>query len=356
MARFARSALVSLVVLATAPGVPLRAQERLVVGVDPRIELLGVLQLLAGGSPTTTDLAFPYRAEVEQRFAAHATHPAVAMLRRMARVGFAFDAPVIVMLHCTDPPHVALLRPPPPDIVQRAGGMDSLTAWLGLVGGFAEESGFDAFVSQHRAYHAELAGTVVNLLEPHLVEDLEAYYGMAAEGYHIVLSPLTKGGFGPRVEVRPGVWRVYSVASPSEYSADTLRFYTAAGLRTLIWHEFAHSFVNPLTEAHWPELAPHQALLDSIADGLPRWYRQWKPALDEHIVRAVTVRMAARYRGVDAGAAAMAREVGWGFVYVPAIAGLLETRFEPSRGRWPDFSAFFPAVVDLVRSLAAGEP
>lgn len=348
----------SLLLAAVGAGVTpplLTAQSRLAIRVDPRIELLGTLQLLAGGGPTTTDIVFPYRERVEQRFRPFADHPAVTMFRRMARVGFAFDAPVIVMLHCSDPPALRLTGTLPPEIVQRAGGRDTLEAWVALVRQFAEESGFAGFAEENRTYYAGLAGEVERMLEPRLLEDLEAYYGMREDGYRIILSPLTKGGFGPRVEVAPGSWWVYAVASPAEYSADTLRFYTAAGLRTLIWHEFAHSFVNPLTESHWQELTAYHRLLDSIADGLPQWYRQWKPALDEHIVRAVTVRMAARYRSDSAGAAAMTREVNWGFTYVPAIADLLEDRYEKDRARWPTFSAFFPEIVALIRELA-GSP
>jgi len=328
------------------------AQSRLLIRVDPRIELLGTLQLLAGGGPTTTDLAFPYRQRVEERFRPFADHPAVQMLRRLARVGFAFDAPVIVMLHCSEPPALELTGAPPSEIIQRAGGSDSLDAWIALVRRFVEESGFTAFLAENAPYYRRLAEQVEGLLEPDLLQDLEAYYGMHEDGYRIVLSPLTKGGFGPRVEVRPGAWWVYAVASPAEYSSDTLRFYTAAGLRTLVWHEFAHSFVNPLTESHWAALADDHQLLDSIADGLPQWYRQWKAALDEHIVRAATVRMTARYRGEAAGAKAMAREVDWGFRYVPSIAALLGERYERHRDRWPDFAAFFPEIVTLVHALA----
>jgi len=330
---------------------PLRPQS-LPVRVDPRLELLGVVQLLAGNAPTATDLRFPYRARVEARFGGFREHPAVQMLRRLGPRGLAFDAPVIALLHCSAPPALAPTTPTPEAIVRRAGGADTLAAWLQALRDFAAASRFQAFMDSNRAYHAQLERAVTALLAPDLVPRLEAYYGMREDGYEIILSPLTKGGFGPRLEVAPGRWQLVAVASPSRADGDSLVFFSADGLRSLVWHEFAHSFVNPLTEAHWAELAPLGGLLDSIAPGLPQWYREWKPALDEHIVRAAAARMVALYRGTGQGRAAIEREVGWGFVYVPAIAEALEN-YEHDRARWPDFGAFFPRLVAVVDSLAA---
>jgi hypothetical protein len=326
------------------------AEDSLTVRVDPRIELLGVVQLLAGSTPTSTDLRFPYRDGVAERFSRFADSPAVAMFRRMAQQGFGFDAPVVALLNCSPSPGLVLGSGIPSEVLVRAGGRDSLETWLRLLRHFVTESNFMAFMDSSRHYHEQLEHNVSALLEPDLVQRLEEYYGMRQDGYEIILAPLMKGGFGPRIEIAPSRWRLITVASPSAYAADTLCFFTSAGLRTLVWHEFAHSFVNPLTEAHWRELGPLAGLLDSMAPRLPTWYRQWKPALDEQIVRAVTVRMTAKYRGEAAGAAALAREVGWGFVLVPTIADAIEA-YERDRARWPDFESFFPRIIALLASL-----
>ena len=108
----------SLLVLVLAiTSIPATAQQRLDVRVDPRIELLGVVQLLAGGIPTATALHFPYRERVEAHFGRFGDHPAVAMLRRLAKHGFVFDAPVIALLNCSDPPELALRHTPGPECI-----------------------------------------------------------------------------------------------------------------------------------------------------------------------------------------------------------------------------------------------
>ena len=322
--------------------------QALSVHTDERIELLGVVQLIAGGVPTTTALKFPYRDTVEATFRPFADHGAIQMFRRMASRGFSFDAPVIVMLCCSDVAHIALRYPVPANIQQRSGGLDSIRTWLELLDRFVAISKFHAFYRSHTRYYARLAGETKALLEDDLLDRLHQYYGMREAGYEIVLSPLTRGGFGPRIEIQPGRWQLYSVASPSGYTSDTLHFFSSNGLRTLVWHEFAHSFVNPLTENYWSDLSGSLAPFDSIAAGLPQWYRQRKASLDEHIVRAVTVRMITLYRGSDAGTKATEQEVKWGFAFVPKIAAWLKD-YEAHRDRWPSFAAFFP---ELVRHLA----
>lgn len=328
----------------------------LTVDVDPRIELIGVVQLLTDGYPVKTQLDFAYRQRAEERFRPYEGHPVFQTFAELSKRGFSFDAPIALMLHLTPPPELALAYTPKPELVARAGGEESMNRFLDELRDFAVTSDFNAFFRENSDRYDEMATPARGFLAQNpLVDQLETYYGMSQAGYHMVLSPLTLGGFGPSVEVAPGRFQIYSVASPSKVEDRALVFFSENGIRDLVWHEFAHSFVNPLTEAHWDELRASEDLLPPISDGLPKWYRQWKAALDEHIVRAVTVRLAELHLGREAGDQAMQQQVEWGFVYVPPLVDALR-RFDEHRADYADFAAFFPELVSAVGALQPPEP
>lgn len=330
-------------------------RKALAVSVDPRIELMGVVQLLTEGYPVKTQLDFGYRERVENHFSPYAGHPVFSTFAELYPRGFSFDAPIALMLHLSPPPELSVVHAPPPALVARAGGAETMNRFLEELRDFADASDFGAFFAAQASLYDEFVARPIAFAaaEP-LVEQLEAYYGMEQEGYAMILSPLTAGGFGPSVEVAQGRFLIYSVASPSGLEEGGPVFVSEKGLRNLVWHEFAHSFVNPLTQRHWEKLEGASGLLEPIVEGLPQWYRQWKPALDEHLVRAVTVRLTAIHQGPEAAEATLAQQVEWGFVYVPELVKALE-RFDGERDRYPTFEAFFPELVHAVEALQAPE-
>jgi hypothetical protein len=71
---------------------PVRAESNGVsVAVDPRIELMTAIQLLAG-YPILTSHFTPYRSDVAEYFAPYRAHQAVAYFDTLFDSGFAFDA------------------------------------------------------------------------------------------------------------------------------------------------------------------------------------------------------------------------------------------------------------------------
>ena len=339
---------------AGAPVDPRDASARIEVSVDPRIELLTVVQCLAGDEQLG-GTGLSYRREVLERFAPWRSHPAVTLFARMAREGFTRDAPPATMLRLAEPPALELRAPFSVYLETCAGGRGQLFAFLDSLRNFAAESRFMEF----HAAHAELFRRLVEdarraLRHTRVVGPLEAYFGEREHGYHLILSPLLHaGGYAAKVERPPGNVDCYALLGPSRASHGRPRFWDPDALEALLWHEFSHVFIGNLPEVCRLEIAADSILFEPVrARMLPQGYERWEVCADEHLVRAVGVRFVARTAGTHAAERALDLQLHLGFTYLPRLLVALE-RFERERALFPTLGDFCPALAEALHRPGA---
>ncbi len=333
------------------------------ITVDPRIELLAVVQYLSGYDDRVgliTDFEFEYKRGIADYFGSYSGHPAVIYFDRLSQSGFSFDAPPSAMLFLTDPPELEQRYPFTQYITNRAGGKDRLAEFVEMLRSFAVDTDFMRFYASHRAEYDSMIEAVQLKLGGHeYAQMLEEYYGMEQNGYYIVLAPLFHpGGFGPRVEVAGNLFDVYSIVGPQGVSDDLPDFGTEEGFRHMAVHEFSHSFVNPTTSGHRDRIMKYDILYNPIAEKMTKMaYPNWETCVNEHLVRAITIRIEALYMGDTGFRDMVSRELAQGFIYVPAILEALE-KYEANRDLYADFTSFYPTMIGTFRNLSemdAGE-
>jgi len=330
------------------------------VSVDARIELLAVVQTLAGDEQLgTADL--DYRREVLERFAPWRSHPAVTLFARMAREGFTRDAPPAVMLRLSEPPDLELRAPFSVYVETRAGGRARLFAFLDSLRDFAASSRFAEFHAAHeRAFGGLVAGARRALRSTRVVAPLEDYFGVREHGYHLILSPLMQaGGYAAEVERPPGIVDCYAILGPAGGARGQPRFWDPDALEALLWHEFSHVFVGNLPADCRATIAADSALFEPLrARMLAQGYGRWEVCADEHLVRAVGVRLVARLAGAHAADRALDQQLRLDFVYLPRLLAALQ-RYERERGRFHALGDFCPDLADALRRpgpLPLGRP
>jgi hypothetical protein len=314
------------------------------LSVDPRIEVLSIVQYLAGYRPIT-ELASAYRTRIDSAFHGVRGHEAVALFRDMAASGFSFHVPPQATLHRTLDLEPALAFPE--SVLARGGGEARLEAFFRRLADFRQASGFDSFYRANLAFYETLltqtAAHIGPLQEPQL---LEAYYGERMAAYTIILVPLyMAGGFGIELPASTGSRSVFSIQGPVAAEGDDLSFGDQRSFTYLVWHEFSHSFVNPLTRARLEQVQRHAALYEPIAEVMRRQaYGNWESTVNEHIVRAVTTRLAYLHYGAEAGDRALRGEQERGFIHVAALCAALE-RYEAARDTYPTLNDFYPELL-----------
>jgi hypothetical protein len=327
-------------------GRPVRSAHGITVTIDPRIELIATIQILYQGYPVVTQYDFDYKREVLTRFAPFANHPAEKLFQEMAPNGFNFYIPPEVMLYLSAPPDLKVNKPIPEELVKRAGGKEKLMQFIDALRQFAKESNFMDFVRSHAPFYQQVLSNERAKLKGIDVRVIEKYYGARQHTYNIILSPLLHdGAFGPRVAYKDGLYDLYSINGTNKVERDVPTFGTPEHFRYLVWHEFSHSFVNPMVEKHVADIARYSFLLTPIETQMRRaGYRVWETAVLEHIVRAVTVRLSYRELGKEAGDRAFKDETERGFAYVGNICERLK-EYEARRSQYRTLDSFWPELL-----------
>lgn len=332
---------------------------RINASVDPRMELLAAVQLLSGygekypGLITESD--FPYKQDMAKYFAPYKDHRAVKLFAQMSD-GFCYDAPPAAMLFLTDPPELKLRLPFSDYIKGRAGGEKQLTAFVQALRDFARESKFQAFYKAHKQTYQAIEEAMGKEVEKSSdwIAALEHYYGKSQASYTLVASPMFGyAGYGPRIELPNGKLEVYEICGPQEGIRDGVPvFGKAENIKYLAWHEFGHSFANPLGEKNKKELAKYSSLFDPIAEKMQKMaYGNWDTCVNEHVNRAVTIRLTCREQGEEKAQSMIRAERQRGFPYIEPLCRKLE-EYEQHRDKYPTLESFYPQIVGVFKSLS----
>lgn len=322
------------------------------VVLDPRIELLGVLDMLdAGRKPAFVLPPHGYARAVERVFAPFRTHPAAKLNANLSRA---------------DPDgsrrkDALLKRSAPPDLVfdeamsanrgdaERSG---ELEPWLAALRDFTRDSRFlDGFAERARLLEPELAELRARAAKADYIGKLERYTGESYDGrYVLIASPLCqKGGVLNRVWSRDdGSGVIVSIVKPEPGRGGRLTFVDAE-LDACVWHELAHGVLDLTANLY------HQEERDTPLDlgpALSRNCRNWLHGLREHLVRAVMLRLIAADSGEKEAEKRLKLEEFSAAPYLKAFVERLR-EYETSRADYPTVSDFYPRLVEAFAKPAA---
>jgi len=329
---------------------------KLNVTIDPRMELLAAVQWLSDYGEKfslLTSLDFDYKKDMLQTFKPYAEHDAVKLFQEMSHSGFTFDAPPTVMLHLSPPPDLAIKIPLTDYLFVRAGGREKLLRFIEQLKDFAEKSNFMSFFRANQEFYKEtIDSTKKNFEDVDFVGVLEEYYGQKQHSYNIILAPTFKGNYGPRLARKDGTLDISNIVSPWQIKDGTLYFGSKDNFEHLAWHEFSHSFVNPLGEQHKKDLNKYESLFEPIRSKMTASaYGDWLTVVNEHVVRAVTTRLNYIHKGNKEGDCSLQAEKTYGFAYLEALCKELEN-YEKRRDEFPTFASFYPQLVETFKELS----
>jgi hypothetical protein len=325
-------------------GTPAR---RIEVSADSRILLIStVIWLATDGDFYGKEVDAGYSDAVRSHFADHRGHPAVKRAGAILRRGFAFDAPIGWILHFTPPPELKPRAAPPAEFVKRAPSPETLDEYAAELRDFCRASDFAGFLKKQEAAHAAFIERVRAVLDAEgCVRRLESFYGETRDSYSLTIAPLVGGhNYGPSVGRE-----VYQIFNPTTYKDEaSLR----RGVTDMVYHEFGHSFGNPVVDAAAPRLEKSAALFEPLRDAMKRQaYGNWMTCMREHVVRACAARLLRGEAGDLKAGRQVAEDVGRGFHYLPPLYRALD-EFEKNRAKFKKLADFGPRLFDEIDRIA----
>lgn len=321
---------------------------RITVTVHPGIELLTIVQLLAGKYPLPSKSV--YAKATEAYFAPFANHPAVQLARRLPKVytdlpelGYCFDNFPQVRLHYPAQTNWYTLN-----------GKDTIQAYLRLCQQFSQDSHFWAFYQQHQADYAAWAKPVqARLARENLVPKLDSLYRFRTKAAHwtICLDPLNSWGahaiMAKKLNPRYADQVVYTVGYLNHESteASSPTFSVGAEAVGLVWHEGSHIYTQALQQQYQADIAKLAYLFNQADAGMKyNNIADWAHCFDENLVRGVVIALFRQYQSPKEARKQAAQELVGDFQYAGDIADVLTAKYV---GRRTDqnFEQFFPEIL-----------
>jgi hypothetical protein len=312
--------------------------------VDPRLELLYTLGLL-NGYPFITPKYMEYKTKIIAALGNPSMATEVMYLRKIFSMG-SIDGPVFFMLNLDEN-----LEPLPSmslDMANSLGGPDSVVVYLQRLRKFCASAGYDHFFnSQEPFFDLMLRNAHYAFAQFKGIEQLEGYYGMSHSSYAVVLNTLFQNGnFGVSATDHQGNTHLSAVIEPSNVENGIPVFRDVISTNDLIFHEFSHSFVNPLVDKMARQVAKYSYLFKPIKKEMAEnGYQFWHVTVKEQMVRAITCRLGVQRYGQEIASRFFEdNELARGFVYTQALVDKLRY-YEANRTTYRTFDTFFPELL-----------
>lgn len=316
---------------------------------DPRVDLLGVVQLLAGKrAPGPLPGAL---SGAPSRFAAFKEHPAVRAYARAYEASGGAEAYALILSALSDPPELAWKAPRSwlsRDFIASAGGDEALDAFLRDLRGFDKDSGASAWLAKRRGVCRRAAEEAGRLGAGGSLAPIEAYLGkrLDARGLLAVSFLYTPSRytayilpypFDPDREVK-GPFRVFSLLVP-EWEFGLPRVRPALGSGAL--NEFYYLAAEPAYRRHRAAFEARAGLAERMGSACPQ---PWQNCALHLIVQALAHRVGER--------SGEGSPLAPGPLYKTQrrLAKALESDYEPGResGAYRDIDAFWPRLIEAL--------
>lgn len=323
--------------------------------VDPRIELIAVVEALSGKNPCAHGDVSAYLSRARAAF--NPSHPAVLLFASMTQQDWRHRHPSLIMLDFGPPP--ALPVTSHPEHYSGKGQADAIARLLPALRDFAAQGFMDFFAGEKEFYDGILESVRPQFAQLDYERPLRDYLGLEIpHRYFYMMAPLYHGRAMHNLLVPGGPrgFDIYTLCGHGhvENGAPVLDF-NVYEITLQSWHEVLHTVVDDITKTYRAQLeplSPLYALMTGRAKSEYRGPQGWLHMVDEQIIRATTSRLAGVVFGEKAGGAALAREKSEGFALVGVVhQALLE--YEASRVEYPSFKEFYPRIVAALSRLYA---
>lgn len=339
--------------------------QTLVIGVDPRVELMStVFRLAEAGEFVNNDLT-GYAAAADAQFGRFRDHEVVRIARELrAANGVGYDAVMGMAAHLEFGERVTLRGPleGPDRSLDARWTSDGARRFVAALDRFATESRFRDFLVAQRAFHDSASARLAALVEQRVSPSwFDRFFGTRAADRFVLVPGLLNGGgsFGPRVEGGTGPDELWAIIGA--WTKDSLGVPTFPEARAAtIAHEFAHSYVNPMVAKHLGRFEPFAASCPQVATIMrEQAYHCWKTVVDESIVRASALAWTRAHGTAHEAMMARGTEEGRGFVWTGELADSLEAwhRARGPAASWerdiPRLAAWFAGLGPRIPAMQA---
>jgi hypothetical protein len=327
------------------------------IGVDLRVEaVMGAIAVTVSRLPHGGWIDHPLRRKARRGWSGLQNHPAPGLVRSLLGTRFWVDDLLRLALTFLDEQGGRLERraPAEPGAPAMFIGCDRFAAALV---DFAARAQLDRLAAAYAEVAAEVEEAVGGARG---IRDCQALVtanlGPGPRVVRVTPSPLSNAhlGYGPTIgrEPRRESWIVFGPVWKPTRRLWNLVGFSSPKLRGIVRHELGHAHLNPLTDAAAVDVGRHADLFIPLAPAMrPLGYGRWDICLNEHILRAMEVRIVRAEEGTRSAERWLRRQEEKGFTLVrsalAALEGLGRTPLADAYGEFLERLAFHASHVHV---------
>ncbi len=318
--------------------------------IDPKLELLEIIYDLSidQGNPVQliNDYDSEYRKSVEEYFATYSKEEAVSVLIQYVNTWQNIASPYELFYLLND--DFTLPDDLPDNVTEPFRGTDEISKFLDECIEFAQKTDYLSFFHSQESYFKDRIREGADLVDDDMLSRFTTYYGIPDDSYQftIVLIPLrVSGGFGILENMADGRQQITSLIAPESEE----NYFTESGVQELVWHEFGHSFINPLTSEKTDIVKACEPAYATIVSEMNRnGYGDLNTCINEHIIRAIVARLVLDDYGESESEIMLSTEEANGFKYIRPLYEKLED-YEENREVYSTIDDFYPELLKVFR-------
>ncbi len=234
----------------------------------------------------------------------------------------------------------------PPEYVQNPQIQQIMSQYVVLVDDFYRITAFDKFWKDNEEDLRSVMETCREAMpEFDLPGVMESFYNEKVDRFYFVPCPFMKTmGMHVEIENKQGNRTFYYIAGGNIYQNRLSNISTA-------FHEFSHSFIEPISAKYAKELSELEYLYKPLEKDLtPMGYRDWDRGFNEHIVRAAEAHLMGMSFGEEIRSKKLTMEKQSGFQLIDRFYHYIQS-YDENHDQYPTLEAYYPILLKYLRQI-----
>lgn len=335
------------------------------IEVNPNLEFINSILLTSKYNELTkpfigyglmTEESNQYTNAIREFFNIYQASTIYTTIEKMMPNGFTFSRPVELMLSLGNSKDFTIQYPLTDLCVQYCGGIENILFFLKQLYRFSKEINYFEFFETAKSYYNAYLPKIENHVKSYpFISMIESIYGKEQNSYNYVVSNLMVGNFGinflNKETKSSDLFSVFNVCDVTD-NPETNEFTNGALSVNILFHEFSHSFINPLTDKYFNIAEEYTSAYEHLKKyKLPDFrsgYGDWKECINEHFVRSMAIYLTLKCDRKEWADKHLENDLHRGYKYIPAILELYKY-YECNRVKYRTFEDFYPTLLNVFK-------
>lgn len=317
------------------------------IKIDPRIELLSIFLSYTDWTyfGKFEDSSYVYYQRVKDHFDKYKDHPSITWFEKTSE-NWNLDDPATLLLWVSNPPNMSQIHTYP---LHPTCQLDTIEfqSLIEKLNEYADDTKFVDFWNENQDLYYQFEKDIKELVPyDKFVQLMMDFYGEDKAQFTFIPAPMFKWvSFGPQLKTADGEIPHF-ISTFTKYENGN-PYFTEERLRMLIFHEFGHSFVNPVCEKYRTQIFNHVDFFEYLKKDMSAIaYPDWFPTFHEHIVRTGENLLLEKAGFEEEAKENYKENYRKGFYLLPFFKDKM-LYYDQNRDQFESFEQFFPELLKV---------